>query len=536
MNKANELLHALLQPGVLPGAEDGVELIETHISWILLAGTGAWKLKKPLDLGFLDFSTVERRREACLTELRINRRTLPEVYEAVVPIYGPAHAPRLGDALDDSGDHASSTEQPIDFLVRMRRFDQDALFSSLRAQNRLDGSLFDQLAAHVAAFHHRAEAAPAATNFGSPEAVHAPVRQNFLQVRAHLEDGALRDQLATVEAWAEAQFTALSAHFARRRTSGRVRECHGDLHLGNLLAFNGEPRLFDALEFDPALRWIDVIADIAFLVMDLHAWGRKDLATRFLNAWLEHSGDYEGIRLLPYYFSYRAMVRAKVAAIRARQVDTEDRQQAVDECRRYLDLAGAPAQARAPALLIANGLSGTGKTSQSQPLLEQLGLIRLRADVERKRLFGLAANARSASGLHADLYGAAATVRTYDRLAELARVMLQAGYPVLVDATFLRQAQRRQFARLADELGLPFVILAFEAPLELLRERVRLRAARGDDASEADETVLEAQLISQETLTAEERLHSITIDTRLTPDWQQFLPALQTLWPATADQ
>ncbi len=532
MHGDDGLVRQLMQPGVLPDSARGVELIETHISWILLAGDHAWKLKKPLDLGFLDFSTPARRRAACEDELRLNRRTLPELYEAVVPVLGAPQAPRLGSALvPGATDEPAPAAAPIDYLVRMRRFEQSALLSHLLEQGQLSPALCDRLARHVADFHAAAEVAGADGAFGHADAVHAPVRQNFEQVRARSKDPALLAELARAQAWAEAQFAVLRPVFEARLAAGQVRECHGDLHLGNLIVLDGEPRLFDAIEFSAELRWTDVIADIAFLVMDLQARGRADLGWRFLNAWLERSGDYEGLRVLPYYLSYRAMVRAKVAAIRAAQLDAAARDESLAECRRYLALAGAQAARATPALLIACGVSGAGKSSQSQPLLEACGVIRVRADVERKRLFGLDAEAASGSALHGGLYSAESTVCTYARLGELALAGVEAGYPMLVDATFLKRAQRFGFAELADTLGVPFVILAFDAPPAVLRERVRRRAEAGKDVSEADLAVLEAQLVAREALEKGELERALVVDTRSAPDWRALLPALSRLWP-----
>lgn len=525
------LLRQLMQRGVLPGSEGGVDLIETHISWVLLAGEHAWKLKKPLDLGFLDFSTLERRREACEAELRLNRRTVPELYEAVVPVWRTAAGVCVGDRPVDA---AAPGATPLDYLVRMRRFDQSALFEARLAAGQFAPALFDRLARHVAAFHEAAAVARPGEGFGDAAAVMAPVRQNFAQIRERVSDLALLRELARIEAWVEAQFVALAPVFDARLAAGRVRECHGDLHLGNLIVLDGEPRLFDAIEFSAALRWTDVVADIAFLVMDLQARGRVDLASRFLNAWLERSGDYAGLQLLPWYLSYRAMVRAKIAAIRAGQVEGAARADSLAECARYLALAAAQIRPPAPALLIASGVSGAGKTSQSQPLVEDCGVVRVRADVERKRLFSLDAEARSGSTLGGGLYSAEASAHTYARLAELARAVVEAGYPVLVDATFLKRAQRAAFAELAATLGVPFAILAFDAPVETLRARVRQRLKAGTDASEADVAVLETQLRAREPFEAEELACVVPIDTASAPDWCGLMPMLARLWPAAA--
>ena len=525
------LLRQLMQPGVLPDSAGGVSLIETHISWVLLAGDHAWKLKKPLALGFLDFGTVERRREACEAELRLNRRTVPELYEAVVRVWRTEDGVCVGD---QCADLAAPGTTPLDYLVRMRRFDQSALFDARLAAGQLEPALFDRLARHVAAFHEGAAVAQPGDGFGDAVAVMAPVRQNFAQIRERVSDAALLRELARIESWAEARFAALAPVFDARLAAGRVRECHGDLHLGNLIVLDGEPRLFDAIEFSAALRWTDVVADIAFLVMDLQARGRMDLASRFLDAWLARSGDYAGLQLLPWYLSYRAMVRAKVSAIRAGQVEGAARADILAECARYLALAAAQMQTPAPALLIASGVSGSGKTSQSQPLVEGCGVVRVRADVERKRLFGLDAEARSGSTLGGGLYSREASAHTYARLAELARAVVEAGYPVLVDATFLKRSQRATFAELAATLGVPFAILAFDAPVETLRARVRQRAEAGTDASEADVAVLETQLSAREPFEEEELACVVPIDTASAPDWRSLLPLLARLWPGAA--
>ncbi|HRP97156.1 MAG TPA: AAA family ATPase [Rhodocyclaceae bacterium] len=517
-----QLVNRLRRPAAYPHPVAQVACIETHISWVLLAGDYAYKLKKPLDLGFLDFSTAALRHAACRDEVRLNRRTAPQLYLDVVTINGPVEAPTIGG-------HG----EVLDHAVRMRRFDQAGLFANLLAAGRLSPSLIDAVAQHVAAFHAAADVADAAAGFGTADAVHFPVRQNFDQIRVRIDDAALRARLERLAQWSEAQFTRLAAVFGRRLADARVRECHGDLHLGNLVLLDGAPHLFDAIEFSASLRWIDVIADVAFLVMDLEARERSDLAHRFLNAYLERSGDYDGLHVLDYYLVYRAMVRAKVAAIRLAQVDGDERAECLAQLETYVALAERHAQPVRAALLIACGVSGSGKTSASQALVEARGVIRVRSDVERKRLVGLAPEARSGAALGTGLYDAEAGRRTYARLAELAATVL-AARPVLVDATFLKRAQRDAFRRLAREHGVPFVILAFEAPPAVLRERVRRRAAAGTDASEADLAVLDAQLADREPLTGDETGCALVVATEPQADWAALLPRLDLMLAAGA--
>lgn len=315
-----------------------------------------------------------------------------------------------------------------------------------------------------------------------------------------------------------------------RRAAGHVREGHGDLHLGNLLWLHGQPVLFDAIEFNPALRWLDTACDIAFLFMDLHAHGLPALAWRLLNAWLERSGDYAALPRLPYDAVYRAMVRAKVAALRAAG-DSDDAAHAASawqEAMCYIRLAVALAEPRRPWLALTHGVSGSGKSSQSQGLIEQQGLVRLRADVERKRLFGLPPEASSAH-IPGGIYTRSASDQTFARLLDVARIALQAGQPVLVDATFIQRVRRAPFIDLAQQLGVPWCILTFTAPEPVLRERVRQRQARGGDASEAGEAVLLDQLAHVEPFTADEQAHTLRLDTTQAVNWTQAWPPLQKL-------
>jgi len=518
MSEGSELISGLLNEDAYPDPAHAVECIETHASWVLLAGEYAYKLKKPLNLGFLDYSTLALRRKACEDELRLNRRTAPDVYLEVVAVHGPASAPRIG-----------GSGPVLEYAVKMKRFDQAGLFGALLAASTLTPALIERVARHVAAFHATANVAAVNSGFGDAASVHFPVRQNFGQISERVAQPELLEQLDRIRHWSDARFEALAAVFDRRLAEGRVRECHGDLHLGNIALINDEPQLFDGIEFNPGLRWIDVIADAGFLVMDLVARGRTDLANRFLNAYLEHSGDYNGLAVLPYYVVYRAMVRAKVAAIRLEQLDAAKRAHCMADFRRYLALAEAYCTLEPSCVLITCGLSGSGKSSQSQTLIDARGVIRLRSDVERKRLFNLASDARSNSAHDAGIYTAQATRRTYARLTELAATVVRAGRPVLVDATFLTCSQREAFRALASSLDVPFAILFFDAPAEVLQLRVRRRASEGVDASEADLAVLDAQFERFEPPTADEDRYVLRVDTTQSVCWDALLPQLDRL-------
>jgi hypothetical protein len=498
------LVRGLSRPGAYPHPAP-VEHLETHISHVFLVGEYAYKIKKPLELGFLDFSTLERRREFCEEELRINRRLAPELYLAVVPIGGGADAPRV------EGDGA-----PIEYAVKMRRFEQDGLLEHVLEHGALTPELIDALADQVACFHAEVQRAPAGGRFGAAASIAAPALQNFDQLAPLIDTAAELTTLEALRRWTTAQHETLSALFDARQRAGFVRECHGDLHLGNIVLMGGKLRIFDAIEFNPELRWLDVMSEVAFLAMDLAVRGREDFGWRFVNRYLEHTGDYEGVRLVRYYLVYRALVRAKVAAMRAAQPDAgeRERQSLADKCRHHLALAQRFALGAQPVLVIHHGLSGSGKTACSQAVLETLGAIRIRSDVERKRQHGLAATEPAAAAVGEGIYRRTATLATYARLAGLARACLAGGYPTLIDAAFLERGQREAFRALARELGVPFRIAWFRAPVDVLRERVAQRARRGDDASDAGLAVLDHQLRSIEPLTAEEEALSVCFDTQ----------------------
>jgi uncharacterized protein len=501
---ATQLIAALREPACYAHPVGRIDVLETHISWVLLTGQYAYKIKKPVNLGFLDFSTLGARRRYCDEELRLNRRLAPLLYEAVVPITGTVAHPSIG------GSGAA-----LEYAVKMREFPQSALASRLLAEGALGVAPIDALAESIAAFHARTGVAAHGCPYGTPEAVVAPARGNFAPLSCLLPDAADQARLAELRTWTEREYREHWAVFGERHMDGYIRECHGDLHLGNIVMLDGKLTPFDCIEFDPALRWIDVMNEVAFLVMDLVDRGRMDFATRFLNTYLETSDGYAGLEVLRFYRVYRALVRAKVHALRATQDGTAaaERERLIVASRGYIELARHSAHDRQPVLIIMHGLSGSGKSVIAHSLACHLGALRLRSDVERKRIRGLAPLARSSSKLASDLYTADQTRATYHRLLDLARLSVNAGYPVIIDATFLKHWQRDLFRREASAHGVPFVIVDVTAPEVLLRERIAARLATGCDPSEADPAVLTYQMAQNETLTDEELSKTLRVDT-----------------------
>ena len=414
----------------------------------------------------------------------------------------------------------------LDVAVRMHRFPDGALWSEMLSEGRLTANHIDAMAQRLADFHRDAAVAAPDSGFGSARIQRRVTRGviDAIDTAPSIQVGqraAATHCAATgwpaLRNWLAQHQRALAPHWAARLRTGRVRECHGDLHLSNVLQLDGVASAFDAIEFDAELRWIDVLDDIAFLAMDLIARAEQGLAARFINAYLDASGDHAGLSALRFFMVRRALVRAQVMVLRESQEAPPGSPAAGRGGRAdYLATASALAGRNDARLAITHGLPGSGKSFMSQRLVEATGAIRVRSDVERKRLFGLGALQSSQGQVPGGIYTDDATRRTLARLHEVARVALGAGWPVLVDAAFLRRAGRHQFAALAASLALPFSILDCQAALPLLRQRVeqraRLQASGVADASEADLAVLERLVHADEPLDATERAATIVVD------------------------
>jgi hypothetical protein len=394
----------------------------------------------------------------------------------------------------------------------MRQFPAGGLLSELAEQRQLEVRHINQMIERVAEFHRNTAIAPADAPFGEAERIHHWVSENFEHIRPLLNTPGEIEQLERTRQWAETEYKRLVPLMLHRKQQGAIRECHGDLHLGNITLIDDQVTLFDCIEFNPELRWIDVISEVAFLVMDLEDRGYRNYAFHFLNGYLQQSGDYEGLGVLRYYLVYRALVRAKVAMLRKQQAgaDTQAVQTANAEYLQYMQLAQESIGRGQPAVLITYGVSGTGKSTIARQLCEAAGMVQLRSDTERKRMVGLAATERSASGTGKGLYTAEQTARTYQRLAELAVVVLQAGYAVIIDATFLQRQYRDLFRALADQNGVPFVILECQAEDAEIERRIKARELLGGDPSEATLEVLQEQRKAGQVLAREEIPYSIS--------------------------
>lgn len=497
----NRLLSALQNPQLYPHPVSGFELLETHISWVLLTGLYAYKIKKPVNFGFLDFSTLEKRRYYCHEELRLNQRLARDYYLEVISFTGSPEQP----VLNGSG--------PVfEYAVKMKQFPQDAQFDRLLAQGLLTSHHIQALANTVADFHQQIATAGRDTIFGSPETIKAAVDENFAHIFPSVIDSKLQQLVKSIQHWCETEFRYKIPQFQQRKQDGFIRECHGDMHLRNMALTDDSVLIFDCIEFNEEFRWIDVMSEIAFAVMDLDDRQQTGFANEFLNTYLEISGDYAGLALLPYYLVYRALVRAKVDCLRLSQSELaqNEKQNLTNEFRHYLDLAWQYTQPHTNYLMITHGLSGSGKSWFTEHVMTMDRFIRLRSDVVRKQLFNLPALQESRSTPDAGIYNRQASDMTYRRLADLSRLLLSNHWSVIVDATFLDQNRRDSFRKLALELEKPFLILDFQASPGILRERIHTRMMQ-KDASEATLEILDRQITQQQPLSDEDRKYTFTI-------------------------
>ncbi|MGZ5029363.1 MAG: bifunctional aminoglycoside phosphotransferase/ATP-binding protein [Methylobacter sp.] len=477
------------------------KVIETHISWVLLTGQYAYKIKKPVNFGFLDFSTLEKRHSCCIEELRLNKRLAADLYLEVVPITGTPEHPEIGGATP-----------AIEYAVKMRQFPSGQLLSEHARNGELDTDQIDQLADLVADFHETIEQTDENSPYGDSANINHWFIENFDHIRPLLTDDAQKQQLQRLQQWGDSEWRRLAEMMQLRKHQGYVRECHGDLHLSNMTLINGKVTLFDCIEFNPLLRWVDVISEVAFLFIDLLHFGYDHFAYRFLNRYLQYTGDYQGLALLRYYLVYRALVRAKVSLLRMAQQPNDQAvaKQALSEYIVFADLAERFTLRRQTSLIITHGYSGSGKSTFAAQLAEKIGAFQIRSDVERKRLFGYRALMQTGSDIDKGLYTQEASLKTYQHLKELAKTVLDAGFPVIIDATFLKTEQRAPFRQLADDCGVPFRIITFQASDQELYRRIKQRQ---DDASEATIAVLQHQLQSAQSLLDQEQPSVITVNT-----------------------
>ena len=464
-----------------------VTVIETHISTLLLAGDRAFKIKKPVDCGFLDFTSLERRHFYCREELRLNGRLAPDLYRDVVAIRGTADQPQLGGGA-----------QAIEYMVEMARFDEGKTLDQLLDHEYLTVEHYDQLADQIAVFHHSAPSANGGESYAQPSLVRTAVEDNFRQItplNGMLSESA-RQHVDRLSVWSSEQNQSLSMLMQERLDKGFVRECHGDLHLGNIVLLDDRAIPFDGIEFNDAFRWIDVISDLSFLLMDLHYRQQPQIAFHLLNRYLENTGDFDGVQLLAYYQVYRAMIRTKVALLRCAQLEagSDEYHMQQQSAEHHIALAERLAHQSCSFLMITHGVSGSGKSWASRQVAEQYGAIRIRSDVESLRR----------NPQPDGRYSSEATKVVYDTLHRYGGALVQAGWSVILDAAYLRRGERVHARQVAESSACRYLILDMHCEVEELERRIRERIREGRDPSEADVTILHRQLATEEPLAADE--------------------------------
>jgi len=465
----------LKTPSSYGAGVEWVDVIETHASFVFLAGDGAYKLKRAVKYSYLDFSTAERRRAACEAEFALNRRTAPDLYLEVRAL-----------ALMPNGQVGFAADEPaIDWLVVMRRFDQTMLFDALAKSGRLTAPLMTELAGQIATFHRSAERRP---DQGNAAALAAVVETNHGCLTTARQAGFDAELIVEVRQRSLERIAAVSDLLDRRRVEGKVRHCHGDLHLRNVCLFDGKPTLFDCLEFSDELASIDVLYDLAFLLMDLDHRGLAAFGNLSWNRYLDLTGEDDGLAAMPVFLSSRAAIRAHVTAtVLERAAGSEAKLEMAAEARSYLDLAVQYLRSRPCRLVAIGGLSGSGKSTLAAALAPNFGARVLRSDVIRKRLFGVAPETR----LPETAYTPEVSLRVYAQLRRQAADVLAAGYSVIIDAVSLKPAERTSFAAVAKAADVPFSGLWLEAPAVTMEQRLRTRR---HDPSDASPEILAQQL------------------------------------------
>lgn len=499
---SNILLTALQNPALYPHPVKRFETIETHLSWVLLTGDYAYKIKKPLNLGFQDFTTLEKRKHYCELEVALNKRLAPDIYIEVLAITGSENNPTL-----------NGTGGVIEYAVKMNQFDQHALLSNVVKQNKLNAAIVEDIAKQTAQFHQGAQICDASSDFGSAQVVYEPIKDNFTALKTLPASKQYMGELIQIETFVAKKYLNLEPLLTSRKQNGYIRATHGDFHLGNMVLIKDKPVIFDCIEFNESFRFTDVMNDVCFLAMDFDRHHLKALGNLFVNNYFEHTFDYDGARLLSFYKSYRAMVRAKISALQLNQVTpgSDFAQKLALDLKEFLRLGLDYSQEKQPALSITYGLSGSGKSLYSKRLMMEQGSIQLRADVFRKHLFNQAVFESTPKDKQATLYAPSATEKVYHTLLETSKSLLKSGLSVIVDATFLKMAHRNAFRQLAHELNLPFTIYAFDAPIEVLQDRINLRKKHTHDPSDATNEVLGLQLSQQEALSDAEKKMAIVV-------------------------
>jgi hypothetical protein len=491
--------------------DDSIQQLQTHISYIFLTGEYAYKLKKPVNLGFLDFSTLEKRQYYCQQELALNQPIAPDIYLDVLPIT------QQENTLEINGEG-----EVVEYVLKMRQFPQSALLSVMQKEGKLSEFLITKLGKRVATFHQQTKTNDYIRQFGNPEMIAEAINNNYQQTETYVGITQTEQQFRETKAFTDRFLETQQPLFQARIDQGFIRECHGDLHLKNICWWQDKVQLFDRIEFNEPFRFVDVMYDVAFTVMDLQFRGCREFATVFLNHYLEQTGDWEGVQVLPLYLTRQAYVRAKVNSLMFEDphVSAEEKQHAREQASKYYHLAWQYTQPQAGRLWMMSGLSGSGKTTIARQMAKQHQAIHLRSDAVRKHLAGIAVDETGSD----DIYTAEMTQKTYDRLLKLGVLLASQGWSVILDAKYDQQDLRKAVIAQAQKHHLPLQIVYCDAPMAVLRDRLTHREG---DISDATANLLAQQQANADPFNEREKAYLVTIDT--TQDWDQLSETLAKL-------
>lgn len=498
----NTLINALQKKSLYSHAVTDFGLIQTHLSWVILTGEYAYKIKKPLNLGFQDFTTLAKRKHYCELELSLNKRLAPHLYCGVIPISGSPTEPSINDP-----------KNPIEYAIKMRQFKQENMLCAIAQNGKLNLRMIKSIAHQLAQFHQAADVASSDSHYGTPKSITAPMLDNFDALLDMPFTRSWHDLLSQMRAWTEQSSMQLTTYLQQRKQAGFTRATHGDVHLGNIVLINDKPVIFDCIEFNEDFRWTDTWNDVGFLFMDLCHKGCHDLAYSFINHYLEKSGDYEGLILLPFFACYRAMVRAKVMGFQMMQTDenTAQYQQLKQDLADFLELAATFTQHKQPNLTITVGISGTGKSSYTEKMMAKGKYIRLRSDVVRKQMFDLPIYEPTPESLKGKVYSKDTSEKVFQQLRQYAKLYLNFHHNVIIDATCIKKWQRDLFLSLANELNSQFSMLVFETNLHEIEKGIAKRQ-QYKQASDATLDIAKSQLEQFDCLDENEQSYAIMIN------------------------
>ncbi|MGB3401352.1 MAG: AAA family ATPase [Microcoleaceae cyanobacterium] len=493
------LIQKMLQPEFYPHpVQTPIQLCQTHISYIFLTGDFAYKIKKAINLEFLDYSTLEKRRYFCQQELQMNQPLAPQLYLEVLPIV----------KIENKFSFDSHSNQIVEYALKMRQFPQENLLINQFKNNQLTLQQMAALGKVVAGFHLNAPTNNEILEYGKIDKIRHSIDQNFEQTDKYIGIILTQKQYEETKQFNQQFFNHRQALFNRRIQNKWIRECHGDLHLKNICIFDDKITLFDRIEFNKEFRYVDVMYDIAFLVMDLEARNRIDLSYQFLNSYIEITGDWEGLEILPFYLSRQAYVRAKVSSMTSDEttISEEYKIENVQAAKQYYQLAWQYTQRQNGGIIIMSGLSGSGKSTIARKLSQKIGAIQIRTDAVRKHLGGIPLHQKGGD----ELYTSEMTQKTYHRLLELGILLVKAGFWVILDGKYDRINLRKTVIKSCQSQNLPLYILECFAPVEILRSRLQHRQG---DITDATVDLLASQQESAEAITSEEQSYLTTIDT-----------------------